>query len=96
MGKNKAYEKSGQKFSHVSSEPSYEEEEPETNNEMKVNKMKNYFKKSNVYKTYLKEQDDELKENKKIVETQKEIQDVKQKMIQLMGNYEALQNKVRQ
>lgn len=42
--------------------------------------MKKYFQKSPVYKKYLDEQQQELKENQKIRETQQEIQEVKQKM----------------
>lgn len=53
------------------------EAEPETNGEVKAQKMRNYFKKSNVYKNYVKEQDDEEFENQKIVATQQEISSVK-------------------
>ena len=52
--------------------------------------MRNYFKKSKVYKNYQREQEQEMEENQKIFETQREIQEVKQKMQALMGKYEVL------
>lgn len=71
------------------------EKEPETNGEIKAHKMRNYFKKSQVYNTYQKEQMQELIENQKIIETQQEINHVKYNMQNLMGKYQQLQNKVR-
>jgi hypothetical protein len=44
---------------------------------MKAQKMRNYFKKSGVYRNYLREQNQELEENGKIMATQQEIQEVK-------------------
>jgi hypothetical protein len=52
--------------------------------------MRDYFKKSNVYQNYRKEQQDEVDENQRIAQTQQEIQNVKQKMVQLMGKYGSL------
>lgn len=46
------------------------EAEPETNGEVKAQKMRNYFKKSNVYKNYVNEQQEEEFENQKIIATQ--------------------------
>jgi hypothetical protein len=48
--------------------------------ELKAQKMRNYFKKSNVYKNYKNEQEEEEFENEKIIATQQEISSVKQKM----------------